>query len=484
MNKDYRTGVTQFLLDHAASNPVSFHMPGHKGSDFYRRNGYGLFLERLMDCDITEIQGADNLFVCADCLGESADKYKKIYDVCKTYLQINGTSGGIIASILATVPAGGKLLMSRNCHKSVYNALKLGGISPAYVYPTLVDSYGISGPVSPEDVAAGFDANPDAAAFILPSPNYYGICSDIKAIAEVCHERGKVLIVDQAHGAHLKLMEHYAKDGAINLNLPMSAETAGADLIINSTHKTLASFTQSAVLNVNSDRVDLIELEDKLQMIESSSPSYILMGSLDVNANIILDKGEAVFTDWANNVAYFYSEAANISGLKTMDVPGYLDCTKINLDMSAYGLDGAALEKLLIDEGIFVELTTGNLLMCMTGIGNTREDFDKLLNSLKRIASTHQLVESEPGEADVLETVWNKKRHVHQIGGGWSLETLDECEGKVCAGSIIPYPPGIPLICPGETVDLDDIEYLNQLISKGRDVIGVDANKKIRINKK
>lgn len=480
MREDYRTGVTEFLLDHAKSGPVSFHMPGHKGSAFYRTHGYGRFLDTVMDCDITEITGADNLFVCNGVLGESADKYRDIYDVRASYLLINGTSGGIIASILATVPAGGKLLMSRNCHKSAYNALRLGGITPAYVYPTLVDGYGISGPVSAADVAAGFDANPDASAFILPSPNYYGICSDIDAIVRVCHERGKILIVDQAHGAHLKMMERYAKGGA-PLNLPVSAETAGADLIINSTHKTLASFTQSAVLNVNSEAVDLLELEDKLQMIESSSPSYILMASLDVNASIIQEKGESIFAEWAGNVSRFYEEAAQIPGLKTMDVPGYLDCTKINLDMSAYGLDGAALEKLLMEDEIYVELTTGNVLMCMTGIGNTREHFDILLDSLQRIASTHELVFSDSVENEELETVWNKKRTVYPLAGGWQLHPLQECEGRISAGSIIPYPPGIPLICPGEIIEADDIAYVQQLLARGRDVIGVDSENKVRV---
>ena len=206
-----------------------------------------------MKWDITEIPGADNLFQAEGIIEETAEKYRELYAVIKSFLLINGTSGGIIASILASVPPGKKLVMARNCHKSVFNALSLGNISPVYLYPSIIDKYGISGAVSPEAVAEALDSEPDAEAVILPSPNYYGICSDIRAVAEEVHRRGKVLIADQAHGAHLRFFSRF-EDGF----LPPSAEESGADIVINSTHKTLASFTQSAVLNVCSDRVDLL----------------------------------------------------------------------------------------------------------------------------------------------------------------------------------------------------------------------------------
>ena len=157
------------------------------------------------------------------------------------------------------------------------------------------------------------------------------------------HRKGGILIIDQAHGAHLKFME----------KAPVSAETAGADIIINSTHKTLASFTQSAVLNVNSERVDVDILKDRLQMIESSSPSYILMASLDINAEIIEKHGNELFGQWQYNVEYFYRAASEIKGLKTIDMPEIMDSTKINMDMSAYGLSGAELERKLIEKIFF-----------------------------------------------------------------------------------------------------------------------------------
>ncbi|HPZ59517.1 MAG TPA: aminotransferase class V-fold PLP-dependent enzyme, partial [Bacillota bacterium] len=223
MKKELR--IMEFLLQHADNHTVSFHMPGHKGSAIYKRFGYDEFLEKFMDCDITEIPGADNLFQAEGIIKAVQDKYRELYDVSHSYLLINGTSGGIIASILAAVPAGGQLVMARNCHKSVFNALTLGGIRPVYAYPQLIPEYGISGEITCKEIEKCLAENPEASAVILPSPNYYGVCSDIAAIAEVVHRYGKVLIVDQAHGAHLKFFEE---------DMPVSAEDAGADVVINS----------------------------------------------------------------------------------------------------------------------------------------------------------------------------------------------------------------------------------------------------------
>lgn len=479
------TGVTQFLLDHTVGKPVSFHMPGHKGSDIYRRYGYDAFINNFIDCDITEIPGADNLFQTEGIIKETADRYKDLYDVKKSYLLINGTSGGLIAAILASVPQGKKLVMARNCHKSVFNALTLGGIEPVYAYPSMVEEYGISGAVEAEEISRCLDENPEAEAVILPSPNYYGICSDIKAIADVVHARGKVLIVDQAHGAHLKFMT----------GEPLAAEECGADIVVNSTHKTLCSFTQSAVLNYNSDRVEQYILEDKLQAIQSTSPSYLLMASLDINGVLLEKHGEELFAEWQNNIEGFYVKAADVEGLKLMEVPGAMDKTKINIDMSCYGIDGNQLEELLMEKGIYAELVTGNILMCMTGIGNTKEDYDRLLEALKNIAGESAFDKDGADHSSTAGTegsekadnsgaaLWMKRRALHDIPKKKQQVHIDESEGLICAASIIPYPPGIPFVCPGEKIGCEEIEYIKLLRNRGEKVIGVDENMCVVVGK-
>ncbi len=390
---DKKQGVTQFLMAHAAAEPVSFHMPGHKGSRLYREYGYEAFLDRIMDCDVTEIPGADNLFQTEGVIRETMNRYKAIYGAKESFLLVGGSSAGLLAAIMTVVPAGGKLIMARNCHKSVFNGLRLAGGQPVYAYPEELSDAGISGAVLPSEIKRCLAEHPDASAVILPSPNYYGICSDIKAIAEAVHGAGKILIVDQAHGAHLKLFDRYIGGGADAARAAggcgqaavRAAENLDADIIVESTHKTLGSFTQSAIVNLNSDRVDKDIFADKLQMIESTSPSYLLMASLDINADLIERHGEELTRQWEENLRYFYKKAKEIPGLKILEHP-MLDHTKINLDMSACGLTGLQLEELLMERGIFVELVTGDLLMCMSGIGNRRCDYDRLLTALREIS--------------------------------------------------------------------------------------------------
>ncbi len=449
-----------FLLQHASGEPVSFHMPGHKGSQLYRRFGYEKFLDNFMDCDITEIPGADNLFQREGILRETCERYGKLYGVEHSYMLINGTSGGIIAAILASVEEGGTLIMARNCHKSVFNALTLGGIQPAYIYPELIEEYGISGEVTPAEVERAIAENPEASAVILPSPNYYGICSDIRTIAEVAHRYGKILIVDQAHGAHLKW-----------LGGPESAESAGADIVINSIHKTLGSFTQSAVLNLNSKIVDRYLLEDKLQAIQSTSPSYILMTSLDINAKLLEEHHESLIGDWNENLDYAYAELQKIPGLKVISGLENLDRSKINLDTTEWGITASELEEKLMEKGIFCELTTGNILMLMTGIGNRRCDFEKLLTALEEIRTSIEIPQKTsaptagrlPGRKEIYLVPKKKKR-----------VKLEDAVGCICASSIIPYPPGIPLICPGEKMEVEDLAYVAQLRANGEKVIGIN----------
>ena len=465
--------LLDFLLTHGQQNSVSFHMPGHKGARLYRENGYGEFLEAVMDCDITEIPGADNLFQPETLLRTVMDRYKRLYDTEESYLLINGSSCGLIAAVLASVPEGGSLIMARNCHKSVFNALTLGDIRPVYAYPRHEADCGISGAIEPEEIRRCLDENPEAAAVILPSPNYYGICSDVKTIAEIVHQRGKILIIDQAHGAHLKFFGLWAE------GYPKAAEEQGADLVVNSIHKTLASFTQTALLNVCTKRTDRRQLEDKLQTLESSSPSYPLMTTLDINADLLERRGESLIQNWAADIAYFYEEAKNIEGLKILERPD-LDKTKLNLDMSARGLSGNQLEKLLMEEKIFSELTTGAILMCMTGIGNRRDDYRRLLRVLKKIGEEYppQSLDKKKAAAP-----FYKKMKMEKIPAEKERILLSQAEERVCAAAVIPYPPGIPVLCPGEVFEKDVIEYIEDLRKAGEKIIGLDEEGKVTVGR-
>lgn len=475
-----KKGITRFLLSHAEKDPVSFHMPGHKGAAIYRENGYGDFLDHFVDCDITEIPGADNLYQAEDIIAETMAAYRKLYGARESYLLINGSSAGLVASILTCVPRGGKLIMARNCHKSIFNGLQMAGAEPVYLHPEMIDDYGISGEISLASVEEAIAEHPDASAVILPSPNYYGICSDIEAIAKAVHKADMVLIVDQAHGAHLHFFGAYLGE------IFKSADDLGADIVIQSTHKTLASFTQSAIVNLCTDRVDKYLFEDKLQLIESTSPSYLLMASLDLNADLLERQGAGLIRAWDANLKWFYEQAVSVKGLRVMVHP-MLDDTKINLDMHACGIDGLELEKLLNEKNIFPELVTGNIVMCMTGIGNTRRDYERLLDALMEIAAERELCGTSYDKRTAqqgTQAVTMKRLKQTAIPTAKERVAMEEAAGRVCAASIIPYPPGIPIICPGEIIDEEVLQYCTDLRARGEKVMGIDDKGRVLVGKK
>nr|WP_315024045.1 DegT/DnrJ/EryC1/StrS family aminotransferase [uncultured Aminipila sp.] len=492
MSSMNQNGITSYLLQHKECDPISFHMPGHKGSDLYKRYGYEYFLSHIMDCDITEIDGADNLFQAESIILNTMNVYKELYEVRESYLLVNGTSCGLIAAIMSSVKSEGKLIMARNCHKSVFNALTLGNISPVYAYPELIQEFQISGEILPTEIEKLLEENPDAEAVIIPSPNYYGICSDVERIAEIVHKEGKLLIVDQAHGAHLKFFSRFM-DCETGLDkewysLPRPAEECGADIVVNSIHKTLASFTQSAVMNVVTDKVDLGVLEDKLQAVESTSPSYLLMGSLDINADLIKTNGSLLIKKWRENLMDFYKEADKIKGLRIINTGANMDWTKINLDMSQCGISGHELEKLLIEKNIFVELVTGSIVMCMTGIGNVKSDYDNLLEALRHISSVNlkfqklEYKNQKDNFAELIKAI-PKQEILHKLPKEKQYVALDNAQGYICASSIIPYPPGIPLICPGEIISKEAIEYVKALRTAGEKVMGINENNQVVVGK-
>jgi len=470
MTKDTIAG---FLIDHASSDSVSFHMPGHKGSLLYRENGYEDFLKRLIDCDITEIPGADNLFQTEGIIKATMERYRKLYGAKASYLLINGSSCGLISAIMTCVPRGGKIIIARNCHKSVFNGVSIAGAEPVYAYPEIIEGFGITGEITAKEIQRCLDEAPDASAVLLPSPNYYGVCSDIEKIAEAVHQCGKVLIVDQAHGAHLKFFDQY-------IGIPaQAAENQGADIVIDSTHKTLASFTQTAVANVCSDRIDKYAFEDALQKMESTSPSYLMMASLDINADILEKHGKKLITRWREDLDYFYQEAYSVKDLVVMSHP-MMDDSKINLDMSAYGLDGFALEQELMKRGIFPELNTGNIVMCMTGIGNRRYDYERLIEALEGIASTRESVGVDEAKAAEMPS-WNLEQR--QIPTKTERLPIGDAIGRTCAQSVIPYPPGIPAICPGEVFNDEVVNYVAGLRKEGENVMGIDDKGRVVVGK-
>ncbi len=464
----YKASLTSFLKKHKNSDNISFHMPGHKGMEIYKKLGYDQYFENIADMDITEIKGADNLFQTEGVLKEIQEKYKELYESKASYILVNGSSGGIISAILASVKKGKKLLVARNCHKSVFSALSLGDINPVYLQSEFLEEFGIMGAIDPKEVEKALKADSEIDTIIFPSPNYYGVLSPVREIKKIAKEYGVTVIVDQAHGAHLKFMDK-----------EQSAEEQGADIVINSTHKTLASFTQTAVLNVMTETVDLYNLEEKLQWMQTTSPSYILMESLDINADIMQNHGTEIFNEWKKALDWFYKEANKIQGLKVMRKEFFekenFDYTKINIDI---GMPGGELEDRLIEKGIYSELYTGNILMFMTGIGTTKGHLERLLIELKTILNDKNWERKNQAPKNYFP-----KNEFVGISKDRELIPMKASQGRIAAGCIIPYPPGIPLICPGEKIKEEIVNMAIELREKEEKVIGIDRDGRIPVYK-
>lgn len=494
--------IIEFLDENAKRKDVSFHMPGHKGrSDLYVQSGFGNFLNEIVRYDITEIPGADALYYPKSTLKKVMDGYAELYDVCHSELLINGSSAGVIASILSTVPLGGKLILGRNAHHSAYSALRLGGINPIYIQPETDPYFNLSAEISPYSLEAACKAHPDASAVLITSPNYCGMLSDIAVLADIAHEYDMTFIVDQAHGAHLKFFDYDAKalrnEGAFVPHIYHAAESLGADIVINSTHKTLLSFTGSGILNICSESVDINTVTEALRMLQTTSPSYILMMSLDINERIMREKGREIIASWKSDLEFFYRNAAKIDGLTVVQGGGERgtrgadeecfplyryregpDVSKINISMAELGLSGEKLERELRYKGIISEMVHGDYLLLMTGAGNKRSDYEKLLSALADIASNYGVkndIDTSTGSTSipVPETA--------EVPVDFELVPLYESDGRVLYNPIISYPPGSPIVCPGEIMSMETISYITGLLTAGNRITGVDEEGMVKV---
>ncbi len=451
------------LARYCASDALPMHMPGHK------RNPAALNLPAPASIDITEIDGFDNLHGAEDLLLACQRRAARVFGAEETHFLVNGSSGGILAAITACVPRGGTLLMGRNAHKSALNAVTLGGIRPRYLYPDFLPESGISGAIPPGQVESALEADPDIRCAFITSPTYEGVISDVAAIAEVCHRHGAALIVDEAHGAHLGFG-----------GFPQSAIRLGADVAIQSVHKTLGSLTQTALFHISGPRVNRERLRQMLTVYQTSSPSYILMASIDECVCQMGERGNALAGAWLDALAEFRRAARGLSRLRLLPVeapwpdsadraaqsalpkqdprsgraPFRFDPSKIVISTHDTNLSGPGLQRLLRERfHIELEMAAGHYAIAMTGVGDTRETLSRLAGALLAIDGELRGAPADP-PVDPLSPR-PRMRMTPAEADGLPAEDVPvrEADGRVCAEAVFAYPPGISLMVPGEIVD-------------------------------
>lgn len=465
-----RSTIADYLVEHKDAKPISFHMPGHKGrEELFVKCGYAGFVRNMVGNDITEIPGADNLFDPRGTIRRVKENYAKLYGVKHTELLVNGSSAGIMASVLTLVPKGGTLLLGRNSHHSAFSAMRLGDISPVYLRPETDRESGLQTYITAEEVRSALELNTDAAAVLITSPNYYGVLSDVGAIAEVCHEFNVPLIVDEAHGAHLKFFD---RKSAVH----RAAENLGADIVVCSTHKTLLSYTGSGILNVCSDAVDVEALQDNLRMLQTTSPSYLLMGSLDVNEKILEKYADDIVVSWNEDLASFYSKASRISGLKVF-MHDKLDFSKINISLAGIGMSGEDLGRELRYHNIWIEMVHGEWVMLMTGAGNRRSDYEELLRVLAELVDKYGVGSPEAVHIENPDF----ELPVNEIPKMKEKVPLYRAEGRVMYSPVIVYPPGYPVVCPGEIISAEAVNYISRALTRGESIVGVDDEGQVTV---
>ncbi|AHM55552.1 arginine decarboxylase SpeA [Peptoclostridium acidaminophilum DSM 3953] len=454
---------------------TSFHVPAHNGGKLFKRLGIEEYEAGVLGIDMTELPGTDNLHNPQDVILQAQNAASRIFGSDESFFLVNGTTGGIYAAIMSCLDPGGKLIMDRNSHMSAYNACLLGRIDPVYAASRIDEKRGIPLPASEESIERAIKENPDAGAVFVTSPTYYGDCIDISRISKAAHKCGMVLIVDAAHGSHLGL----------SALLPPSAIKSGADMAVCSIHKTLGSFTQSSMLHVKGERADRERLRSLLRIFQSTSPSYLLMSSLEMAAHIYEKHGERLMGEL---LGYIYEIADVFKGFDNIKLyegkASGFDMTKLFVVTTATGVSGYEIEELLRENyKIQPEFSTPHGVLFVSTIGNGGSDFDALkaalfeIDKLRRCGSL-PAIPQYPGAmpkavASISSAFYMKKR----------LVPLEESKGCICGDYIIPYPPGIPLVAPGELIGDDVLEYVRAALHMGMHVngVGTDENKSVKV---
>lgn len=456
-----KTTIIDQLKEIVDTDLISFHMPGHKLGKVYDKLGYSDIVKNIYKMDTTEIAGTDNLHSPEGIIKESQDRASRVFRSDSTYYLVNGSTCGIQGAIMGVCSPKDKIIVNRDCHQSVINACILGDIEPTYILPKINKETNILEGVDVKEVLNTIDKNLDAKAILLTYPTYYGITYDLEQICNYVNDKGIIVIVDEAHGSHLGLSS----------KLPKTALEQGADIVIQSTHKTLPSFTQSSMIHIQGDKIDSNKISSILRIIESSSPSYLLMSSLDLAVDIYETKGKELMEELLMNIESFKDK---IKDNKSIDIYNEHDKTKIFISSKKLGITGYDLDTILRDKyNIQVELANyyGVLLICT--IGNDKSDFENMVDALKDIIkknSSNKMINHIEYPMIIPEKVLNPREAFYKEKK--NVKIYDSI-GEVCGEYIIPYPPGISLLSPGEKISKEIIDYILLCNKKGMSISGI-----------
>ena len=480
------------LAAYARSDMYPFHMPGHK-----RRTGpEDSFMNSCVDSftnpfavDITEIEGFDNLHHPEGILKDSMKWAADVYGADQTYYLINGSTGGILAAVCGSVPRGGRILVSRNCHKSVYHGICLNQLKTSYVYPQEIEGLGIQGGITAEDVDRMLNRYMDTQAVLIVCPTYDGIVSDIEAIARIVHRAGLPLIVDEAHGAHFRY----------DAMFPASALDLGADVVIQSVHKTLPSLTQTALLHIKCNRpdggcyADRERIDRYIHMVQSSSPSYVLMASIENSIYQMEQTDTAPYGKQLHKLRRRLGQMRHLrladtgligqAGIRDLDISKIVVSTRgtclYPAEDGLTGFTGAQLDDILRREyHLEMEMCGADYVTAITTVMDSGEGLERLGDALTRIDSQLTDAGYKPdGRSGDQKSVYSMRCDTAMSMGEAMEENmasvgLEDSAGCISGEFVYIYPPGIPIVAPGEWISRPILEVILEYRDKGLPVQG------------
>lgn len=462
------SGLYDKLEQYSKSDFYGFHMPGHKRNT----ERFGQVLPYGMD--ITEIEGFDDLHHAEEIIKSAQERAAYLYKAQETHFLVNGSTVGILSAILGTTKRGDKILVARNCHKSVYNAIYLNGLVSIYVYPEYKKDLQINGAVSAEDIRNAIRQNPDIKAVILVSPTYDGVLSDVEKISKIVHEMRIPLIVDEAHGAHFGFHPYF----------PDNSNTKGADIVIHSVHKTLPALTQTALLHMNGDIIDRDKVRSYLHILQSSSPSYILMASIDHCMEMLEKERTEIFDPYVEQIQKLRRELKELQHLEILQTKEFDRSKLIISTRNADITSGELYEILLKKYHLQMEMKAGTYVLAMTTVGDTEEGFKRMKQALFEIdRSCHVKEKNIPVELPQLPLAYTNGEINEKKQNNEEILPWQEAVGKIATEYAYVYPPGIPLVVPGERMTQEAVNVLDLYMELGFSVEGIHVEKHIGVLK-
>lgn len=455
-----QTPLFDALVDFHKKEKVSFHVPGHKNGQVLMERGRSLY-ETLLSIDATELTGLDDLHAPDGPIMEAELLLADLYKVQRSYLLVNGSTSGNMAMVLATCRDGDTVLVQRNCHKSILNGLLLAHAKPIFLAPEFNHDWGVAGGVDVKLVSEALEQYPETKAIILTYPNYYGLTNPLESIIELAHQKEVPVLVDEAHGAHFTLGSPF----------PVSAVDIGADIVVHSAHKTLPAMTMGSYLHLNSSLLDEDRVSFFLQILQSSSPSYPIMGSLDLARAYLASFTENDLESLIKKISDFKNQLSSISEIKVLEPSTGMEMDPLKVSIqSACGLSGFELQTLLEEKGIYSELADPRNVLFVLPLLKQGEtySFNIIVDKIR------DAVKDKKGEETHFSSLyWEEHQRITSLPLAYSkLEKakrkkvlIRDAIGKISGEMVTPYPPGIPLIMFGELITEEHVATLERLLA-------------------